>query len=675
MRAAVIAAASLALASGSLLIAAPSQAASGAAAPTAKTIADSHPAWATASGDAGAVAASTQITGTVHLAGQDPAGLAAYATAVSDPANAAYGQFLTPAQYQARFGATAAQVKAVTAWATGAGLTVLGSTTHAVTVRGTNSAITKAFGTGIHNYRVSGKLRHAPARDVTVPASVASAVLGVTGLSSAGDNVVRPDYVRTDDGGPATTPAGHKKPGDQLPTTATCSDYWGQKTTTAGPAGYAKGAVPFDQCSFYPSQLRKAYGITASGLTGKGATVAIVDAYASSTMLADADQYATAHGDKAFRAGQYREVVDPSQWEDQDLCGGPEGWAPEEALDVEMAHGLAPDANVVYVGANSCNDDDLLGAITTIVDGHLADVISNSWGEIMHTTDNADVSASEIAAYEQVFQQAAAEGIGVGFSAGDCGDSSPTAAATGANCQADTPRAQANWPDSDPWVTSVGGTALGISSKSGTYGFETDMGTLRSNLSADGTSWVPSVPAPFYFGGGGGTSEDFAQPAYQRGAVPSSLAHTLMTGAHSRTAQRVTPDVSMNGDLYTSVLVGISDGADYSEGGYGGTSVSSPEFAALQADAIQARHHAIGFANPVLYAHPDLLRDVVDENAAHHAKTPLSSIVDFGEVNGALTVRLVAFGQDTSLNAVRGYDNATGLGTPTLAYLRSFGHH
>ncbi|NUP39581.1 MAG: S8/S53 family peptidase [Streptomyces sp.] len=674
MRAAVIAAASLALATGSLLVAGPSQAASGAAASTAKTIAGSHPAWATAAGDAGSVPASTQITGTVYLAGQDPAGLTAYATAVSDPANAAYGQFLSPAQFQARFGATDAQVRAVTAWAKGAGLTVTGSTAHAVTVRGTDTAIAKAFGTGIHQYRVGGALRHAPARDVTVPASVASAVLGVTGLSSAGDHLAHPDYVRAGDASPAAAGTG-QQPADQLPTTATCSDYWGQKTTTAGPPGYAKGAVPFDQCSFYPSQLRKAYGITGSGLTGKGATIAIVDAYGSSTMLADADQYAVNHGDKAFRPGQYREIVDPASWQDQDACGGPEGWAPEEALDVEMAHGLAPDANVVYVGGDSCNDDALLAAITTIVDGHLADVISNSWGEIMHTTDNADVPASEIAAYEQVFEQAAAEGIGVGFSAGDCGDSGPTAAATGANCQKDTPRAQANWPDSDPWVTSVGGTALGIADKSGTYGFETDMGTLRSNLSADGTSWVPAVPAPFYFGGGGGTSEDFAQPAYQRGAVPAALAHTLMTGAHSRTAQRVTPDVSMNGDLYTSVLVGLSDGADYGEGGYGGTSVSSPEFAALQADAVQARHHAIGFANPLLYAHPRLLRDVVDQNAAQHATTPLSSIVDFGEINGALTVRLVAFGQDTSLNAVRGYDDATGLGTPTLSYLRSFTGH
>ncbi|MFF7192308.1 protease pro-enzyme activation domain-containing protein [Streptomyces sp. NPDC008079] len=670
----MVAAASLAMVSGSLILAMPSQASG--PAPAAKTIAQSHPDWATASADQGSVAANTEITGTVYLAGQDAAGLTKYATAVSDPSNASYGEFLSPAAYKARFGATKAQVSAVRKWAADSGLKVVSTSDHAITVKGTNAAVTKAFGTGIHQYRVSGTLRHAPARDVVVPASVSSAILGVTGFTTPGANVAKPNSHRVDDTAArsAATPARSGKPDAGLPTTATCSDYWGQKIAKGAPAGYTTSDVPFDQCSFYPSQLRKAYGITASGLTGKGATIAIVDAYGSSTMLADANQYATAHGDKAFRSGQYSEVVDPSQWTNQDLCGGPEGWAPEEALDVEMAHGLAPDAKVVYVGANSCDDNDLLGAISTIVDNHLADVVSNSWGEIMHTTDDADVTSSLIAAYEQVFKQAAVEGITIGFSAGDCGDSSPLAAATGVNCQPDTSRAQANWPDSDPWVTSVGGTALGLKDKSGSYGFETDMGTLRSNLSADGKSWTPAPPAPFYFGGGGGTSEDFAQPAYQRGVVPGSLSHTLMTGAKSRTAQRVTPDVSMNGDLYTSVLVGISDGAPYSEGGYGGTSVSAPEFAAVQADAIQARHHAIGFANPAIYARAGLFKDVVDQNAAHHHKAPLSNVADFGLVNGTLAVRLAAFGEDTSLNAVRGFDNATGVGSPTLSYLRSFGH-
>ena len=675
MRAGAVAVASLATLSGSLVLAGPSQASTPGASP--KTISGSHPSWATAKADAGALSSGTQLTGTIYLAGRDAAGLTAYATSVSTPGSADYGKFLTPAQYDAKYGATQAQISAVRNWAEDAGLKVLSTTEHAVTVKGTNAAITKAFGTSVHNYTVSGKVRHAPARDVVVPGSVAADVLGVTGFTSAGANVVKPDSQRVST--PAATPAAKTAAktaatdGSGLPTTATCSDYWGQKLATGAPKGYGSKAVPFDQCSFYPSQLRKAYGITASKLTGKGATIAIVDAYGSSTMEADADQYAVNHGDKPFRKGQYTEVVDPTQWTEQDACGGPEGWAPEEALDVEMAHGLAPDANVVYVGANSCEDSDLLGAISTIVDKHLADVISNSWGEIMHTTDDADVTASEIAAYEQVFKQAAVEGIGIGFSAGDCGDSSPLAAATGANCQTDTSRAQANWPDSDPWVTSVGGTALGIADKTGSYGFETDMGTLRSVLSADGKSWTPAPPAPFYFGGGGGTSEDFAQPFYQRGVVPSSVSHTLMTGARSRTAQRVTPDVSMVGDLYTSVLVGISDGADYSEAGYGGTSVSSPEFAAVQADAIQAAHHALGFANPAVYARSRVLTDVVDRNA-QVSKTPLSNVADFGEVNGALNVKLVAFGQDTSLNAVRGYDDATGVGSPNLNYLRSFQH-
>ncbi|QMU77925.1 S8/S53 family peptidase [Streptacidiphilus sp. PB12-B1b] len=666
-RTATVAFASFALVGASLALAGTSQADT--PAPQAKVLAGSHPDWATATADAGVVPAATQTTATVYLAGRNSASLQQYATEVSEPtidgrANPLYGKFLTAAQAKAEYLASPAQITAVRQWLTGAGLRVTGATEHEITVSGSTAAITRAFGTRIDQYRVGGKLVHAPASDVVVPAGVSSAVLGVLGLSST-TPAVKPDYVRTN----ASAAGTGSRSGGGLPTVATCSNYWGQRTATGAPAGYTK-TTAFDQCSLDPAQERKAYGINASHLTGKGATVAIVDAYASSTMLADADQYAVNHGDKPFKAGQYSEVVDQSAWNNQDACGGPAGWAPEEALDVEMVHGLAPDANVVYVGANSCTDTDLLGAISDVVDNHLADVISNSWGEIMHTTDDQDITSTEIAAFTQVFEQAAIEGIGINFSAGDCGDSSPFAAATGTNCQSDTAYAQADWPDSSPWVTSVGGTALGLATKSGVYGFETDMGTLRSALSPDGTSWTP-FPGAFYFGGGGGTSQDFAQPWYQAGVVPSALSHTLMTGAHSATAQRVTPDVAMNGDLYTSVLVGISDGSPYSEAGYGGTSVSSPSFAAVQADAIQAQGHPIGFANPEIYARSGLFTDVVDRQA-EHTTTPLSAVADFGLVSGSLRVRLVAFGQDTSLNAVHGYDDATGVGTPTTAYLDSF---
>lgn len=661
--------ASLALAAaGTLIASAPAGAATPTtgSAPTAKTVTGSHPSWATAAKDAGAAAAGTRYTATVYLAGRDSAGLAADAKAVSEPDNAAYGKFLSPAAYRSRFGTTPAQTDAVRAWLAKAGVSVVATDAHTMTVEGTNAEFAEAFDTSVHNYRVSGGMRHAPDRNLVVPASVSSAVLGVTGLTSGSVGMAHPASVRS--GGPTTA----AKPAGSLPTTATCSDYYGQKLAKGAPVGYEK-TVPFDECSFYPSQLRKAYGITASGLTGKGSTVAVIDAYGSATMESDADAYAVNHGDKPFAKGQYTEHVDPAQWTDVDACQGTEGWAGEESLDVEMIHGLAPEANVVYVGANSCNDDGLLSAIGTVVDNRLADVISNSWGGDMHTTDGQDITQTEIAAYEQLFQQAAVEGISVNFSSGDCGDNSPLAASTGANCQPDTARAQTGWPDSSPWVTAVGGTALGTSDKSGSYGFETDMGTLRSSLSADGTSWTP-FPAPFFFGGGGGTSEDFRQPWYQVGTVPGSLSHRLQTGAFSDSAQRVTPDVAMNGDLYTSVLVGQTVDGTYSELGFGGTSVSSPEFAAVQADAIQAQHRPIGFANPEIYlrSHLGEFRDVVDQRAAHH-QVPLSNVVDFGlSADGTLSAGLVAFGQDTSLNAVRGYDDATGVGSPTEKYLRSF---
>jgi len=55
-------------------------------------------------------------------------------------------------------------------------------------------------------------------------------------------------------------------------------------------------------------------------------------------------------------------------------------WLLEEALDVESVHTLAPGAHVTYVAARSCLYADLLAALNTVVDGHLADIVSNSWG-------------------------------------------------------------------------------------------------------------------------------------------------------------------------------------------------------------------------------------------------------------------------------------------------------
>ena len=58
----------------------------------------------------------------------------------------------------------------------------------------------------------------------------------------------------------------------------------------------------------------------------------------------------------------------------------------EEALDVEAVHAMAPQANIVYVAAASCDDTDLMAALQTVVDNHLATIVSNSWGGIPHST-------------------------------------------------------------------------------------------------------------------------------------------------------------------------------------------------------------------------------------------------------------------------------------------------
>ncbi|MBS2962234.1 S8/S53 family peptidase [Actinocrinis puniceicyclus] len=658
-----------------LLATALSSAAPADAAATGSSIAVGHPSWATPQADKGAVPSSTRITARVYLASQDAAGLAAYAQAVSTPSSAQYGKYLSAAQAAAKFGPSAASTAALKSYLAGHGLSVTAATEHYLDISGTAAQVEAAFSTSLHNFATPTGVHHAPTGDLTLPVSVAKGLLSVVGLDGVTNTAARPDSVSVRKAIGTKNTKATKNTATSTPATTVpepCSTYWGQYTATGFPAGYT-AAEPTDPCSYVPSQLRKAYGVAETGLTGKRATIAIVDAYGSSTMLADANQYATNHGDAAFRPGQYTEYVTPANWQLQAACGGADGWAPEEALDVEMAHGYAPNADVVYVGANSCSDQDLLASWQLIVDKHLADVVSNSWGEIMHGPAGY-FDTSIIAPYEQVLKLAAVEGIGFNVSSGDCGDNSPGAASTGANCDPNTTEPQTQWPASDPWATAVGGTALAISSASGSYKFETAMGNQRSVLSADGTSWNP-FPGYWFFGGGGGTSEDFNQPWYQHFAVPSKLSHTLMTGKSVSTAHRVLPDVAMNGDLLTSVAVGISDGGPYSEAGYGGTSVSSPSFAGILADAIQARHgRPLGFANPALYLREGLYTDVKAHPAATHiGDQTLSVVYDLGyNADGSRKARLYSLGTDYGLNAGRGFDNATGLGSPNAWFLWSF---
>ena len=116
--------------------------------------------------------------------------------------------------------------------------------------------------------------------------------------------------------GPRGVRPGHREERDQAGAAAArppnywvakpCSTYYGQKIATNKPKAYGKHQ-PWTNCGYTPSQVRGAYGVTASGMTGKGQTVAIVDAYASPTIKADANQFATTVDDHPFAAGQFQQ--------------------------------------------------------------------------------------------------------------------------------------------------------------------------------------------------------------------------------------------------------------------------------------------------------------------------------------------------------------------------------
>ena len=590
---------------------------------------------------------STHLQFRVFLGGRDTAGRVRTAQAVSDPSNPAYAHYLTPAQYRQQYGITDAQISAVRAWLTGQGMTVTGGTTHYLAVDATVGQAATAFATTFQTYKQGDdkfpSYQVAPAGDVSVPASLSPAVLSVDGLEAYVDGpepqaaVRRPSAVR------ATKAAAFP-----------CSHYWGEHKVDIPPA-YGHTTAPTETCGYTPQQMRTAYGVTGSPYTGQGATVAIVLDARVPTMAADADKFFAAHGLPGFKPGQYTENLPP----DFDCSEWPDGDNPEEALDVETVHIIAPDAKVVFVSAG-CNYGywDFLDAHTRVVDSHLADVVSDSWPGIEDGT-----SPGLIAAWELVLQQGAIEGIGMNFASGDYGNGASDGSGP----------AMVPYPTSDAWATGVGGTSLALGAD-GKRQAEWGWGDTVTPLSSIGSGSAP--PGTFDMGSGGGLSQKIARPAYQRGVAGSSRA-------------RVVPDVSADAGTfwlvgYTApselapVEPGPSDGGPdpgppvYSEQpAGGGTSGSSPLLAALFADAKQASGHALGFVNPALYelAGTPALHDILPVDPAD---PPISVGTKYCQGTADEEPCLTTHGIDFGLTVTPGFDDVTGLGTPTNSFVTAF---
>ena len=364
-----------------------------------------------------------------------------------------------------------------------------------------------------------------------------------------------------------------------------------------------------------------------------------------------------------LRSYQYSENL-PLTFTDTEACGAG-GWYGEQTLDVEAVHAMAPAANVLYVGGQSCNDADLAAAVNTIVDNNLAQIITNSYGDYGEPS-SVDASVQE---FLQTSLQAAAEGITVLFSSGDNGDEIDN-----------TGTRQVDWQASDPFTTAVGGTTLQLG-KTNNWEAEIGWGTGISPL----TNGHFPLPAVFQSGGGGGTSRLFDQPSYQHGVVPQAIARSN----GSNKPMRAVPDVAMDADVQSGMLIGQSqtfpDGSiKYSEYRIGGTSLSSPLMAGLTAVEEQALHAQLGFLNPLLYKvlyGTSALHDVNNGRAITSGVVRVNFANSF-DASAGLTTSLRTFNQTGTIWTRKGYDDVTGVGTPdalnfllTTAGLQKQGAH
>jgi subtilase family serine protease len=599
----------------------------------------SVPSWAHPKNYKGAADASSTVGFRVYLGWNNASAAEALAKAVSNPRSSSYGRYLTAAQFRQQFAPSANQVAQVQNWLKSQGFDVqyTPQNKHYVSAEGTVAQAQAAFGNKFGMYNVKGKTVRSPSTDISIPSSLATIVKAVIGLDDSFEFVTTNHVV--DKNAP---------PGAGFRNSPPLSAFWAELVSPyAYPTGFTDlvnpPTAPWSIRGHTPAQIKSAYGIS-SAYDGAGQTVAIIDAYASPTILQDVNQWSINRGLPTMSPSQLVQVVPPGVYRrPQNPSQDPQGWYGEETLDVEAVHGMAPAAKIVYVGAPN-NYQDLDAAMNHVVDRHLAQIVTNSYG--YPTTEL--LPKGYVKPLEDTLIQAAIEGIGVYFSSGDSGDNT---SAVGF--------ATASWPASSPWVTAVGGTSLGVDAGNNRV-IETGWGT--SNYNCDQTTLV-CTRTGWLYGSGGGVSVVFAEPFYQ-------------TNAGLNLNGRGIPDVAALGDPQTGLLVGqtqtFPNGVYYDEYRIGGTSLSSPIFAGIMALADQAAGHPHGFANPLFYANAGAFYDVLSVKTAV-ARRNFNNSVD---ATAGTADRLRTF-DDYSGSPTQhtnpGWDNVTGLGTPSNSFLSTFG--
>ena len=340
----------------------------------------------------------------------------------------------------------------------------------------------------------------------------------------------------------------------------------GATSRAAGAVVFACQSTTVSPRCYGPDQMRAAYGtdkLIASGSTGKGRKIVVVDAYQSPTLRSDLATFNSTWG----LPSSTLQVAAPDGLTPFDKAdANMQGWAAEISLDVQWAHAMAPDAKITLVLAKSSKDRDIQSAVQYAVDNNLGDTLSMSFGEAEAcygvNPDGTQQPGTTLAAQHAIFEKARRQGMTVFASAGDSGSTEPTCDGKGNMIAASTPA-------SDPLVTSVGGTQLFANPTTGAYQRE--------------TVWNEQKTYGFGSSGGGGFSNTYPVPYWQAkvGSLPS----------------RGVPDVSYDAAIDGGVIV-VFQGLFYISGG---TSSGSPQWAGITADIAELNKGPLGLINPTLY--------------------------------------------------------------------------
>jgi subtilase family serine protease len=391
---------------------------------------------------------------------------------------------------------------------------------------------------------------------------------------------------------------------------------------------------------FEPAQIQQAYNLPAlyaSGVTGKGATIVIVDSFGSPTIKHDLGVFDQAFG---LAAPPSLKIIQPAgkvpayNPNNSDMVG----WAGETTLDVEYAHTIAPGANLLLVETPVSETEgthgfpQIIKAEEYVLNHHLGDVISQSFSATEQTFPTP--RPASIQALRGAYELAAKDKVTVLTAAGDSG---------AADVRLDGNTYYLNpvtsWPDSDPLVTGIGGTQVHVNAQ----GQPTNQTVWNDTYRKATNEFAFGDAGPNPLAGGGGKSIIFSRPAYQNG-VRSVVGD-----------QRGVPDISMSGACNGSVdTYGTFGGAPAGWSPACGTSEATPLFAGIVALAAQVARHSLGVINPALY-----------RLSAEHAR----GIVDI--TSGNNTVSFSQGGHEHTVHgfsAQPGYDLASGVGTVNALY-------